>query len=134
MLKEQKGITLVALVITIIVLLILAGVTIAALSGPNGILSNASQATEDTAVSEAKEAVTTAINTILTNQYAEVATDNTLNQATIISVVNANYGAGKAVANGTNKIDYTTGGYKITLTLSSDFMKIEGEPVVAKAD
>lgn len=134
MLKEQKGITLVALVITIIVLLILAGVTIAALSGPNGILSNASQATEDTAVSEAKEAVTTAINTILTNQYAEVATDNTLNQATIISVVNANYGAGKAVTNGTNKIDYTTGGYKITLTLSSDFMKIEGEPVVAKAD
>ena len=41
MFREQKGITLVALVITIIVLLILAGVTIAALSGPNGILSNA---------------------------------------------------------------------------------------------
>ena len=33
MFREQKGITLVALVITIIVLLILAGVTIAALSG-----------------------------------------------------------------------------------------------------
>ena len=36
--NKQKGITLVALVITIIVLLILAGVTMAALSGPYGIL------------------------------------------------------------------------------------------------
>ena len=41
--NNQKGITLVALVITIIVLLILAGVTIAALSGENGILTRSSQ-------------------------------------------------------------------------------------------
>lgn len=34
-LKEEKGITLIALVITIIVLLILAGVTIATLTGEN---------------------------------------------------------------------------------------------------
>ena len=34
--KSQKGITLIALVITIIVLLILAGVTIAMLTGENG--------------------------------------------------------------------------------------------------
>ena len=37
--KENKGITLIALVITIIVLLILAGVTIATLVGNNGILN-----------------------------------------------------------------------------------------------
>ena len=41
--NNEKGITLVALVITIIVLLILAGVTILALSGDNGILNRASQ-------------------------------------------------------------------------------------------
>ena len=40
--KDQKGITLVALVITIIVLLILAAVSIAALSGQNGILTKCS--------------------------------------------------------------------------------------------
>ena len=51
-LRESKGITLIALVITIIVLLILAGVTIAALSGPNGILSNATKAREDNAKAE----------------------------------------------------------------------------------
>lgn len=36
--KENRGITLIALVITIIVLLILAGVSIATLTGDNGIL------------------------------------------------------------------------------------------------
>ena len=44
----NKGITLIALVITIIVLLILAGVTIAALSGDNGILKRATEAKEQT--------------------------------------------------------------------------------------
>ena len=43
-LKENKGITLIALVITIIVLLILAGVTIATLTGDNGILTKANEA------------------------------------------------------------------------------------------
>lgn len=37
--KSESGITLIALVITIIVLLILAGVTIATLTGQNGILT-----------------------------------------------------------------------------------------------
>lgn len=37
--KENKGITLIALVITIIVLIILAGVSIAMLTGNNGIIS-----------------------------------------------------------------------------------------------
>ena len=39
-LNEQKGVTLIALVITIIVLLILTGVTIAMLTGENGIVVN----------------------------------------------------------------------------------------------
>lgn len=45
MLRNQKGITLIALVITIIVLLILAGVSIAMLTGDNGILTQANKAT-----------------------------------------------------------------------------------------
>ena len=43
-LKDQKAITLIALVITIIVLLILAAVTIATLTGDNGILTQANNA------------------------------------------------------------------------------------------
>ena len=44
--KKNEGITLIALVITIVVLLILAGITIAALSGDNGILTQAKNAKE----------------------------------------------------------------------------------------
>ena len=46
--KKQKGITLIALVITIIVLLILAGVSIAMLTGQNGILTQAQNAKNKT--------------------------------------------------------------------------------------
>ena len=46
--KENKGITLIALVITIIVLLILAGVSIAMLTGENGILTQAQRAKTET--------------------------------------------------------------------------------------
>ena len=48
MAKERRGVTLIALVITIIVLLILAGVTIAMLTGDNGIISKAMQAKNKT--------------------------------------------------------------------------------------
>ena len=51
--KKNKGITLIALVITIIVLLILAGVAIAMLSGENGILKKAAEA--KTKTDEAQE-------------------------------------------------------------------------------
>ena len=44
--NKQKGITLIALVITIIVLLLLAGVSIAMLTGENGILKKAQLAKE----------------------------------------------------------------------------------------
>ena len=54
---KQKGITLIALVITIIVLLILAGITISTLIGENGILTQAREAQEETKLAEIKERV-----------------------------------------------------------------------------
>ena len=56
--NSNKGITLIALVITIIVLLILAGVTIAALSGDNGILTRAKEAKEKTEQAQENESKT----------------------------------------------------------------------------
>ena len=53
--KKEAGITLIALVITVIVLLILAGVTIAALSGDNGILTRAKDAKEKTEQAQKNE-------------------------------------------------------------------------------
>ena len=60
-LKERKGITLIALVITIIVLLILAGVSIAMLTGQNGILTQAQNSKQATEKAEVKERVQTDI-------------------------------------------------------------------------
>ena len=54
-LKQAKGITLIALVITIIVLLILAGVSIAMLTGDNGILTQAQRAKTETENAAANE-------------------------------------------------------------------------------
>lgn len=59
--KVDKGITLIALVITIIVLLILAGVTIVTLTGDNGILTHAKQAKTATEQANVKEELTIAM-------------------------------------------------------------------------
>ena len=53
--KKQKGITLIALIITIIVLLILAGVSISVLTGKNGILTKAQEAKNETEAGRLKE-------------------------------------------------------------------------------
>ena len=55
--KQEKGITLIALVITIIVLLILAGISIAMLTGENGILTKADTAAKETDIVETKEQI-----------------------------------------------------------------------------
>ena len=59
--EAQKGITLIALVITIIVLLILAGVSIAMLTGQNGILTQAQNAKTTTENKSAEEKVKLAV-------------------------------------------------------------------------
>lgn len=53
--KKDKGITLIALVITIIVLLILAGVSISMLTGENGIINKATGAKENTEIGKEEE-------------------------------------------------------------------------------
>ena len=55
--KEKSGITLLALVVTIIVLLILAGVTISAINSNNGVLTQAKRATITSDLSKYKEEV-----------------------------------------------------------------------------
>ena len=62
MLREKTGITLIALVITIIVLLILAGVTIVTLTGENGILMKANEAREKNLIGQEKDEIAIAYN------------------------------------------------------------------------
>ena len=76
--KRQRGITLIALIITIIVLLILAGVSIAMLTGQNGILTqaqNAKNRTEEAQVEE--ENRLNEYNNIINNYVSGVTTEET---------------------------------------------------------
>ena len=57
MLKNKKGITLIALVVTIVVLLILAGVTISLLLDENGIIAKSKDARTETRVSQIEDEV-----------------------------------------------------------------------------
>ena len=101
--KNNKGITLIALVITIIVLLILAGVSIAMLTGGNGVLTKATEAQVQNARGEAVDRINTALNGVyaelLADEYAKdsggrdiskeangdfIKTDNGLDQAAAI--------------------------------------------------
>ncbi|MFQ9297486.1 MAG: type II secretion system protein [Clostridia bacterium] len=61
--KNNKGITLIALVVSIIVLLILAGISISMLTGQNGILNGATETKEKTDYAKEKEEISLAITT-----------------------------------------------------------------------
>ena len=65
--KNNKGITLIALVVTIIVLLILAGVSIAMLTGQNGILKKAGDAKTASTAGNLDEAVKIVVGNRMTN-------------------------------------------------------------------
>ena len=70
--KNARGITLIALVITIIVLLILAGVTINALSGENGIITKSKEAKIKTEKSKTIEKINLAILTAMTKGDGDI--------------------------------------------------------------
>ena len=102
--KEAKGITLIALVITIIVLLILAGVTIATLTGDNGILKQADKAKTETTMGEEKEAIGLAYNGAKTEKLGGVITAGDLN-----TQFTKNGTKATASGEGTIKVDFETG-------------------------
>ena len=69
--KETSGITLIALVITIIVLLVLAGISIMMLTGQNSILNRAGEAKEKSTEGQEIEAIQVAYNGLMTNYLGE---------------------------------------------------------------
>ena len=56
-LENQKGITILALIVTVIILIILAGITISTISGDNGIITNTSKAKFTTEVKDIQEQI-----------------------------------------------------------------------------
>ena len=75
--RKNRGITLIALVVTIVVLLILAAVSISMLGGENGIITQAIKAQEDSEIAEEREKVQLAATAAKTeNNWGEITDSN----------------------------------------------------------
>ena len=109
--NNNYGITLIALVITVIVLLILAGISISMLSGDNTILSRATQAKIKTGNSQDEEAISLAYLATITGNY----TNGDDISSTLTSELEKNYGSGK--------VNVTKDGstYKISIDGKGDY-------------
>ena len=82
---QNKGITLIALIITIIILLILAGVAINMVLGQNGILNNSKEATQKYKDSQEKEE----LSLMLSNYYMTKAEDDNVDLEAYLNENNA---------------------------------------------
>lgn len=71
MFKQEKGITLVSLVITIIVMLILAGVSLSMVMGENSVLDQATQAVDETERSTVADEAALAVGAVQTKYYGQ---------------------------------------------------------------
>jgi len=120
--KGTNGITLIALVITIIVLLILAGISISMLSGDNSILSRATQAKTKTGIAQDEETISLAYLAAVTGKYA----DSSDMSATLQTELEKTYGSGKVTVTKSGDT------YKVKIEEKGTY-KIDGNGNVEKA-
>ena len=99
-LKLNDGITLIALVITIIVLLILAGITISMLTGENGILTKVKEAKEKTKQAEQEE--TYALESVLNSINSSAPSTDGYNESKEVNSPKITQGMIPVKWNGTN--------------------------------
>ena len=112
---KNDGITLIALVITIIVLLILAGVTITTLTGENGILKKATEAKAQTIAEQEKEQVELAYSSIITNKLGDNVEPEELQEE-----LNKTVGNGKTIVTGVSILKVTFTDTNNVYTISSN--------------
>ena len=75
-LEKKNGITLISLVITIVILLILAGISISALAGKNGLFTKVKQANKAHVEAEMKEQLTLALHDLQLEKKGEATLDD----------------------------------------------------------
>ena len=115
--KRNKGITLIALVVTIIVLLILAGISISMLTGQNGILKKASEAKSQNRIAQNGELVNLSAIDALSQG------EGTITDANLKTALNNNIGEGKYEITG----DATNGW---TVTVDGEDYRVEATGMV----
>ena len=117
--ESNKGITLIALVITIIVLLILATVSIATLTGENGILTKANTAKDLTIEAEEKEQINLAYTTVMADKLHSNSGNGLTVSAEELETQLNNQNAGATAETEEDKI-------KVTFTKSGNVYTVNG--------
>ena len=111
--KSNRGITLIALVITVIVLLILAGISISMLTGKNSIINESREAKDETVAAQEKEILEIAVAHVMANS-----TNSSLDAGRLTTELGTYAGQ--------NKTQVTTSGSNIKVK----FIKSENEYLV----
>ena len=120
MFKSNKGVTLVALVITIIVLLILAGVSISLIAGPNGVLTKSKKAAKDTDIANVKDAFELAVAGVAVEYQDDSITNLSLTAGNYFTYarIKANLD-GYQICSATSTTEETTGKLEVSTDASS---------------
>ena len=84
--KKQSGITIISLAVTIIVLLILAGITVSMVTGDDGIIKNATDSKKQAEISGEKDILNQAIySSINNNKYGDLDAGELQNELDILT-------------------------------------------------
>ena len=79
-LKKNQGITLISLVITIIVMIIIAGIAVYLVVGNNGILTQSQNASKTIQKEQVIEDIELAYSSIISNYHNDLSKDSTLDK------------------------------------------------------
>ena len=122
--KSEKGITLISLVVTIIVLLLIAGISINAITGDNGLVNKSQEAKQVTKEAEIAENIKMAYS----NAHVEKHAGSNFGISTLMqNELEAIYGIGNATVSDNGNGDYT-------ITINGKMYNIDGTLKVAESN
>jgi len=124
--KKERGITLVALVVTVVVLLILAGISLALVLGQNGIVTKATKAGNDTKKAKAEERVQMIVAEYTTDKQTGDTTDTLKNYVEAKRAIDYTDVTDVTEDTTANTTTITVDGYKVTVNSSLQIASTEG--------
>ena len=123
--RTETGITLIALIITIIILLILAGVTINLLTGENGLIAKVLEAKSKNSLAQEKELITLAVNSTKIRVMTE---ENAVEEEIFSEELDQNFGQGvvklESQGNSNYQISIETSGRIYAVNLSTGEIEV----------
>ena len=133
--KKQSGITLIALIVTVLIVLFLAAITVSLTTGSNGVISQASNAAISKKEASAKEELSMAWTSTMSKYWADWSKDpetrieEYLTKAKIDQYLTGGVLEGEPVNNfdGTYTLNYKKGDDVYTLTVDAEGNPIDGE-------